>query len=61
MPQTVSLKKRRLKAGAFAVKQVHCINRLVICHIKNTELSFRVFFKFQNSSRDYYHSKDKFQ
>lgn len=31
MPQAESIKKRPLKAGAFNVKQVHCINSLVIC------------------------------
>jgi len=31
MPQTVSIKKQHLKAGASYVKKVHCINRLVIC------------------------------
>ncbi len=32
MPQTLSIKKQHLKAGASYVKQVHCINFLVICH-----------------------------
>jgi hypothetical protein len=31
MPQTLSIKKQHLKAGASYVKQVHCINFLVIC------------------------------
>ena len=34
MPQAENIEKRNWNAGASFVKQVHCINRLVICHIR---------------------------